>query len=120
MITKHGDTRVVKKVEELDDSSFRVIFTIDLSAIKSEVYLASCLTDKRYRIDNEINHDISFSDSNADLIFTVIMSDITIRSDFNLVEAKVKKSINLARRETATPLKADLSWIDPSKTFHVR
>ena len=118
--TIHGDTRVVKIVKELPNGDFLITFTIDLSAIKSDVYLASCLTNEKYCGINELNHDIAYTESAVDMIYTVTVSDITMRSDFNMIEARVKKSINLSMQDNATLLKDDTSWIRPNKTFHVR
>ena len=116
----NGDTRVVKKVDELPNGDFKMTFTIDLSAIHSELYLSSCLVNEKFCGPNEINHDISFSDSSPDMIFTVTVKDVISRSDFNHIEAKVKRSINLARQENSKLLCEDLSWIHTNKTFHVR
>ena len=69
---------------------------------------------------SELNHDIAYTESAVDMIYTVTVSDITMRSDFNMIEARVKKSINLSRQDNATLLKDDTSWIRPNKTFHVR
>ena len=106
---------------DIVDFHLRAIITSSwpLIVFKRSMYLASCLMDTKFHRLNESEHEVRFTDTEEEMIFTVLLPDVATRIDLNSIESRVKKSISLSMQEAATELKDSNLWIHPFRKFIV-